>query len=72
MKGVKYNLEFKLPDGKIKKYEYDMKELIENVTQLVKNNYHLDMKITKHIIYNIAHKRGGSKLINSLCVIDKV
>jgi hypothetical protein len=72
MKGVKYTLEFKKPNNEIETTTTDMKEICETIKKLSKEHYFIDVNVSKYVVYNIYKKRGGSKLLNSLCRIEKV
>ena len=41
------------------------------IIQLIKEHYFLDIHISKYVIYNLYTKRGGSKLLQNLCKIEK-
>ena len=49
-----------------------MTDLIDKIKKLAKEHYFIDVNISKYVVYNIYKKRGGSKLLNSLCSIEKV
>lgn len=72
MKGVKYNLNFKKPNNEIETTTADMKEICETIKKLSKEHYFIDVNVSKYVVYNIYKKRGGSKLLNNLCTIEKV
>lgn len=74
MKGVKYILEFKLPNKtKIVKTDLEMKDLINNMKKLFNEYYEIDnLKISNQSIYNLIHRpEFTSKLIKSFCVVKK-
>lgn len=72
MKGVKYNLEFKKPNNEIEKITDDMSGIILTLKKLIKEHYFIDSNISNYVVYNLYKKRGGSKLLKSLCTIEKV
>ena len=55
MRGVKYNLKFKKSNNEIETFTGDMNEIIETIKKLMKENYYIEYKLSKHIIYNIAN-----------------
>lgn len=70
MKGKKYNLVFKTPDSEIK-FEGLMEEIINFIKTNIKQHYHLDMKVSKHMVYNNIHRpESTNKLFRSLCKIS--
>ena len=70
MKGKKYCLLFKTPDSELD-FEGEMQDIIDFLKVNIKHYYHLDMKITKHMIYNNVHRpESTSKLFRSLCAIQ--
>ncbi len=72
MKGVKYNIDFQTINNGILHYDNkDMNEVIALVIQLCKDNYDIDIKITKHIIYNLIHRENCNKLLKRICKIQK-
>jgi hypothetical protein len=70
MKGKKYNLVFKTPDGEIN-FEGLMEEIINFIKTNIKHYYHLDIKVSKHMVYNNIHRpESTNKLFRSLCKIS--
>ena len=72
MKGVKYNLRMPCPtDEEFKLYEkVNMNECIESIKQHLKKYNHIEMNITKDIVYNLIKRREKShKILRDLCDI---
>jgi len=73
MKGVKYNLSFKLPTGDlIESKSVDMNKLCQVIASNFKTYYYLDeIKVSNQIIYNLIKRPlGCSKLIRSKCDVS--
>ena len=72
MKGVKYSIDFQTLDkGTLHYDKKDMNECIALVIELCKDNYDIDIKITKHIIYNLIHRTNCNKFLKKICKIQK-
>jgi len=72
MKGVKYTIDFKNPNGEIENYEnLSMNEMIGQVKNLIKENYNIDIKVSKHIIYNLIYRDNVNPFLKQICKIHK-
>ena len=72
MKGVKYNIEFCDLNGNKFNYEkLTMNETIAQIKLLVKEKYDIDIKVSKHIIYNLIHRDTVNPFLKKICKIEK-
>ncbi len=72
MKGVVYNIDFKNPYGQIENYEkLNMNQMIGLVKNLIKDKYDIDIKVSKHIIYNLIHRNNVNPFLKKICKIEK-
>ncbi len=73
MKGTKYNYEFTKPnDEKITKENLNMNELCSEIHNNFNDNYFIDMKINRNIIYNIMSRPNTcNKIIRSKLKVNK-
>ena len=70
MRGKKYCVLLKIPNGELD-FEGKIEEVQEFLKQNIKDHYHLDLKITKHMIYNNVHRPASTnKLFRSICAIQ--
>lgn len=70
MRGVKYSIDFQTLDNRLLNFDNKtMSECIALVIELCKEHYNIDMKITKHIIYNLVHRTNCNKLLKRICKI---
>jgi len=73
MKGVKYNFDFRDTNGNIHKYEnMNMNQVIGEVKNLVKEKYEIDIKVSKHIIYNLIYRDNVNTFLKQICKIQRV
>tara|TARA_R110000851_G_C12962141_1_gene554370 strand:- start:56 stop:286 length:231 start_codon:yes stop_codon:yes gene_type:complete len=73
MKGVKYNLTLSKPDDeKIVTNNLTMIEACQCVSDFFKKYYCVDVKVSKHILFNILHDRKPNKtMLIQKCEIHK-
>ena len=72
MRGVKYNLDFRLPNGDHELSEnLSMNELIGISKQKVFDNYGINVKMSNHIIYNLMNRDNVNPFLKSICNIVK-
>ena len=72
MKGVKYNLTIKSPTGDEKIFhELNMNEVIGTATQEILDKYKVEVKISRHIVYNLIHRDNVNSFLRSICLIQK-
>ena len=73
MKGVKYTINFQTLDKGTLNYEdKTMAECIDLIKVLCKEHYDLDIKTSKHIIYNLVHRNTCNKFLKKLCIVSKM
>ena len=73
MKSVKYNIEFYDLNGN--KFNYmglNMNETVAQIKLLVKDKCNLDIKISKHIVYNLIHRDNVNPFLKKICKVEKV
>jgi len=72
MRGVKYNITFYDMKGETFSYiNLTMDESIKQIKTLVKEKYDIDIKVSKHIIYNLLHRENVNPFLKKLCKIEK-
>tara|TARA_R110002153_G_scaffold42788_2_gene121358 strand:+ start:1175 stop:1438 length:264 start_codon:yes stop_codon:yes gene_type:complete len=74
MKGVKYNLEFYLPINKetIKFEKLLVSDLMTTIGNNIKEHYNIEMKISRHMIYNLVHRpEKSNRMVRQVCSIMK-
>tara|TARA_Y100000004_G_C8585571_1_gene274249 strand:+ start:240 stop:464 length:225 start_codon:yes stop_codon:yes gene_type:complete len=72
MKGVKYNLNFRLPNGDFELFEnLNMNELIGISKQKVYDCYDIQIKMSNHIVYNLMNRNNVNPFLKSICKIQK-
>lgn len=70
MRGKKYCVLLKIPLGEID-FEGKIQEVMDFLKVNIKHYYHLEFKITKHMIYNNIHRpESTNKLFRSICAIQ--
>ena len=42
-----------------------------DVKNLIKENYDIDIKVSKHIIYNLIHRNNVNPFLKKICKIQK-
>lgn len=73
MRGIKYNMKFKLLDGEIiEKQNLNMKELCSECNVLFKNNYNYDVNMNKDKCYNLWARKTCNKYIRSILEIERL
>ena len=71
MRGKEYSVLFNTPDGKELDYNGEMQGVIDFIKGSILEHYKLDMKVTKHMVYNNVHRpESTSKLFRSLVSIQ--
>ena len=72
MRGVKYNLKFTELDKTIRIYnDLLIDDCIQKLKEIIKEIYNVDMKISKHIIYNLVHRPNKSnKFIREIAQLE--
>ena len=72
MKGVKYNLNFRLPTGENQLFEkLNMNQLIGISKQMVFECYNIEIKMSNHIVYNLMNRNNVNPFLKSICQIEK-
>ena len=73
MKGVTYNLKFRLTHNQFVEYEnLDMVSIINQITNNFKTYYDINVTITNQTIYNlIVRPNTSSKLVRCFCIVTK-
>jgi len=72
MKGVKYNLSVRSPTGEENNFsELNMNQLIGTATQEILDKYKVEVKISRHVVYNLIHRDNVNKFLKSVCTIQK-
>jgi len=79
MKGVKYNLTIKLPNDKeMTVKNITMKESLFNIKVAFRENYHLDIDLSRVVGYNIVNKnkegfkKRPRKLLRDLITLTQI
>lgn len=72
MKGVKYNLKMVCPNDEHKIYEkLNMNECIDSIKKHLKDYNHIEMNVSRNIVYNlIKRKEKSHKILRNLCNIE--
>ena len=72
MRGIKYAIQFKTLEGETLNYDHKtMEETIELIKDLCEEHYNLNLKITKHVVYNLIH-RDSNRFLKKLCIVSKM
>ena len=72
MKGVKYNLSFRLPNGEYEQVDnLPMNQLIDTIKQKVISHYSIVIKMSNHIIYNLQYRNNVNPFLKSIVKIEK-
>ena len=70
MKGKKYCVLFKTPNGETD-FVGEMQDVIDFIKEQIKEHYKLEMKVTKHMVYNNVHRpESTSKLFRTMVAIQ--
>tara|TARA_R110000803_G_scaffold134452_5_gene201546 strand:- start:5094 stop:5357 length:264 start_codon:yes stop_codon:yes gene_type:complete len=74
MKGVKYDLQFRIAKNDYNKYDnLTMKQLCNIVKEQLMIQYDVEMKVNNQIIYNvIARPKQSNRLLRAIVKIEKV
>lgn len=73
MKGVKYNLQFRISKNNYNHYDnLTMKEVCETVKEQLIDHYEVEMKLNNQIIYNvISRPKFSNRLLNAIIKVEK-
>tara|TARA_R100001440_G_scaffold74404_1_gene99886 strand:+ start:873 stop:1106 length:234 start_codon:yes stop_codon:yes gene_type:complete len=72
MKGVKYNLSIRLPNGSSELIEkLNMNQLIDLIKKKINDNYGIVVKMSNHIVYNLMNRDNVNPFLKSICKIVK-
>ena len=74
MKGVKYNLKFKISTNDfLVKEDLNMKELKEEIKKNMLDIYGMDVKTTSQTIYNL-HSRpvNVNRMLRNFCFVERI
>ena len=72
MKGVKYNLSIRLPNGSSELIEkLNMNQLIDLIKKKINDNYGIVVKMSNHIVYNLMNRDNVNPFFKIICKIVK-
>ena len=74
MKGVKYNVKMTCPNDESINYDsICMKECIDKIKSHLNDKYHIDIAISRNIVYNlIKRKEKSNKILRNICEVEIV
>lgn len=74
MKGVKYNLQFRIAKNNFNNYDnLTMKQLCNIIKEEMFSEYDIQMKVNNQIIYNtIARPKQSNRLLRAIVKIERV
>tara|TARA_R110001592_G_scaffold120194_1_gene324100 strand:- start:1723 stop:1968 length:246 start_codon:yes stop_codon:yes gene_type:complete len=72
MKGIKYNMKFtSLDQNEIEFQNMLMDDIMNTLKTKIKDEYKIDMKVSKHMIYNLVHRpHKANKIVQQFCKIS--